>query len=226
MSSHVACRRRPTRGLLFAFVTAVAGASVAIPASASESAARLQPQALVRAKAIQVHVNARYRRLPGRKVTVTEVTSTGVVDSLSLLEDPLEPARVVPAANGLYFALCSVRAKCPYPPRSAAWPVAAFRPRQQALELAVRAFLRTTAALVVVALPTRSPTWIVFERDDLAAEVGAPLRSQLTADPGWVDPGLRAVVDRLTRPRTFVPLELVLVAPGHETFMAIALFRR
>ena len=80
--------------------------------------------------------------------------------------------------------------------------------------------------LVVVALPTRSPTWIVFERADLSADVGAPLHAQLAGDPGFADAGLRAIVDRLTRERTFVPLELLPVGPGRETFVAVALFGR
>jgi hypothetical protein len=75
-----------------------------------------------------------------------------------------------------------------------------------------------------VALPTRSPTWIVFERDDLVSEGGSSLRRQLAADPRYADAELRAVVDRLTRARTFVPLELAPTASGRETFMAIALF--
>ena len=148
----------------------------------------------------------------------------GVVESVSLMTDPVEPLHVVPARNGIYFALCSVRANCPYPARSAAWPAAAFRPRRQALELAVRVFSRTTADLVVVALPTRSPTWIVFERADVFAEVGATLRDQLAGDPGFADAGLRAIVDRLTRERTFVPLEVMWVGPGRETFVAVAHF--
>jgi hypothetical protein len=221
MSSLADRRRRLPRGLLLACAVSAAGAA-AVFAGASESA--LEPQALVQAKAIQIHVNARYQRLPGRKLRVTEVTTTGIVESLSIIEDPLEPARVVPADNGIYFALCSVRARCPYPARSAAYPADAFRPRRQALELAVRTFSRTTAALVVVALPTSIPTWIVFERDDFFAEVDAPLRRQLTADPSYADAELRAVVDRLTRRRTVVPIEIVPIAPGRETFAAIAIF--
>ena len=94
------------------------------------------------------------------------------------------------------------------------WPDDAIRPRRLALELAVRTFSRTTADLVVVALPTRFPTWIVFERDDLSAEVGGTLSNQLVADPGFVDAALRAVVDRLTRARTVVPIEIVPVLPA------------
>lgn len=220
MSNRVDRRRRLACGLLLAFALSAA------PAWAVETESELQPPAVVRAKAIRNQVNARYRPLPGRKLAVTEVTTTGVVESLSLLTSPLELPRVVPADNGLYFALCSVGARCPYPARSAAWPAAAFRPRRQALELAVRAFSQTTVDLVVVALPTWSPTWVVFERDDLSPEIGAPLRDQLTGDPRFADAGLRAVVERLTRPRTFVPLGIEEVAPGRETIVAVTLFER
>jgi hypothetical protein len=215
---------RLIRALLLALAAVAAGAVAAIPASASKSLPELQPQALVRAKAIRTNVNARYRRLPGRKLAVTEVTSMGVVDSVSLIIDPLEPPSVVSAENGIYFALCTVGARCPHPPRSAAWPATAFRPRRQALELAVWAFAQTAASLVVVALPTWSPTWVVFERDDLSSEIGAPLREQLAADPRYADAGLHAAVDELTVGRTFVPLGIEPVAPGRETFIAIALF--
>jgi hypothetical protein len=211
---------------LFASAALAAGAVAAIPASASKSAPELHPRALLRAKAIRANVNARYRRLPGRKLAVTEVTSMGVVDSVSLIVDPLEPAQVLPAENGIYFALCTVGARCPHPPRSAAWSATAFRPRRQALELAVQAFAQTAASLVVVALPTWSPTWVVFEREDLSKEIGATLRAQLAADPRFADAGLRAAVDELTLWRTFVPLGIEEVAPGHETFLALTLFER
>jgi hypothetical protein len=217
---------RLIRILVFASAALAAGAVAAIPASASKSAPELQPQALVRAKAIRTNVNARYRRLPGRKLAVREVTSMGVVDSVSLIVDLLEPARVVSAENGIYFALCTVGARCPHPPRSAAWSATAFLPRRQALELAVQAFAQTAASLVVVALPTWSPTWVVFERDDLSKEIGAPLRAQLAADPRFADAGLRAAVDELTLARTFAPLGIEEVAPGHETFLALMLFER
>ena len=220
MSSPIDRRTRLTCGLLFAFAVAAAGIA-AIPASAAESASELEPQTLVRAKAIRTEVNARYRRLAGRKLRVTDVTTMGVIESLRIMEDPLEPDRVVPTDNGIYFQLCSVRAKCPYPARSAVWPDDAFRPRRLALELAVRTFSRTTADLVVVALPTRSPTWIVFERDDLSAEVGRRCASsslQIRATPR----GLRAVVDRLTWTRTVVPIEIVPGAPGRYAVTAVA----
>lgn len=221
MSTSIA-RRRIAVALLLGFTACTTAAS----ADASSSAAELQPQTLVRAKVIRTEVNARYRRLSGRKLTVSEVTSTAVVESLTLIADPLQSPRVVPAGNGVYFALCSVRATCPLPARSAAWAPYAFRPRRQALELAVRAFSETSVSLVVVALPTWSPTWIVFERDALSSEVGAPLRDQLAAHPGFADAGLRAAVDRLTLGRTFVPLGIEEVAPGRETIVAVTLFER
>ena len=110
MSSPFDRRRRLATGLLLAVAVAAAGAAAALPARASESVSELEPQSLVRAKAIRSHVNARYGRLSGRRLAVTEVTSMGVVESVSLMTDPLEPLHVIPADNGIYFALCSVRA--------------------------------------------------------------------------------------------------------------------
>ena len=95
----------------------------ALPARASESVSELEPQSLVRAKAIRTHVNARYRRLSGRQLAVTEVTSMGVVESVSLAIDPIEPLHVVPADSGIYFALLRA-GEVPIPARSAAWPAA------------------------------------------------------------------------------------------------------
>jgi hypothetical protein len=204
--------------------TVAAATAVSFPASASTTASELAPDAWPRAQAIRANVNGRYRRISGRKLVVTEVAAMGVVDSLTLVTIPLEPARVVPADNGIYFAVCPVRARCPYPKRAAAWPAIAFRPRCLAVELAVRTFLGTSADLVVVALPTRSPVWVVFERHDLFAEVGAPLLDQLTADPALADAGLRAEVDRLTRYRLFAPLVLNPIGSGQETFLAMSLF--
>jgi hypothetical protein len=103
----------------------VAAASAApLPAAASG----IDPEALARARAIRAEVDARYRLMPGRKLSVTDATTTAVVDSLTLLTDPFAAPRVVPATNGVYFAICSAAATCPYPARSASWPAAAFLP--------------------------------------------------------------------------------------------------
>lgn len=222
--------RRTNRktGLIFTWLlvlaTGAAAAAAAFPASASRTVSELDPESLARAKVIRANVNARYRRVPGRKLAVREVTTMGVVDSLTLMTATAELPREVPTDNGIYFAICSARARCPYTRRSAAWPAVAFRPRRQALELAVRTFLRTTVSLVVVALPTRSPTWLVFERDDLLAELGAPLREQVLGDPRFADAKLRDGVDRVARPRTYIPLEVAPVGSGRETLLAMRLF--
>ena len=159
MSSRADRRRRLTGGLLLG----CAAVAAAISAAASASAPALEPRALLQAKAIQVQVNARYRRLAGRKLRVTEATSFGAIKSISIIEDVFEPARVVPADNGIYFQIRSLQTRRPHRERSAAWTDDAFRPRRLAVELAARTFARTTASLAVVSLPTRF-TWVVFER--------------------------------------------------------------
>jgi hypothetical protein len=211
--------------LLLATLGLVATGAAAFTAAAPATASELDPKALARARVIRADVDARYRLVPGRRLAVTEATTTGVVESLTLVSDLFELPRVVPAENGIYFAICSARATCPYPARSASWPAAAFLPRRQALELAVRTFRETSAALVVVALPTAQPVWVVFERDDLLAEVDARAAlDQLAADATVVDIPLRGIVDRLTRPRLFVPLAIVPVSLTRETLLAVSLF--
>jgi len=94
---------------------ALAAAALAIGAAAafpvpSQATASIEPETLARARAIRAEVNARYRLVPGRKLAVTEATTTGVVQSLTLVTDWLEPPRVAPAAHVPYFACCSRRA--------------------------------------------------------------------------------------------------------------------
>ena len=215
-------RRNLLGKLPLALATLAAGAVAALPAPASATTSALAPEALTHARVIRAETNVRYRLLPGRKLVVTEATTTGVVQSLTLVTDWLEP-RVVPADNGIYFAICSARASCPYPGRSAAWPAAAFLPRRQALELALRTFLETSVNLVVVALPTADPVWVVFEHDDLLANIDATaVLAQLTGNPALGDTELRDLVDRLTRPRLFSPLPIL--PPPHATIYAAPLF--
>ena len=191
------------------------------PASVSARPSALAPGALSHERSIRAEVNARYLRVPRRRLVVTEATTMGVVDSLTLL-DPSQPQplRVVPADNGIYFAICSTGARCPYPGRSA-WPARAFMPRREALELALRTFLETTVSLVVVELPTAEPVWLVFERDDLLRTIDAEAaRGQLASDPAVADQPLRQLVERLTRPRLFVPLPVL--PPPDDTIFAMA----
>jgi len=202
----------------------VAAAAVpAVPAHSSATASALAPEALTRARVIRTEINARYRLMPGRQLVVTEATSTGVVQSFTLVTDWLEPPRVVPADNGIYFAICSARAKCPYPARSAAWPAVAFLPRRQALELALRTFMETSVSLVVVALPTAKPVWVVFERDDLLANIDAPaLLDQFANPPAAADTEFRELIGRLTRSHLFLPLPIL--PPPRDTIYAVRLF--
>src|SRR5215218_1017037 len=105
---------------------------LALAAMLAATSSAVAPETLTHARVIRAEVGAKYRLAPGRKLSVTEATSTAVVESITLITDWLEPPRVVAAANGIYFAICSARAKCPYPRRSAAWRPLAFRPRGRA----------------------------------------------------------------------------------------------
>jgi hypothetical protein len=216
-------RWRLARTLALALATLVVGGVAAIPAHSSPSSPALEREALAHARVIRAEVTARYRRAPGRKLAVTEATPMGVVETITLITDWLEPWRVVPAGNGIYFAICSVRAKCPYPVPSAAWPAEASLPRRIALELALRTLLETSVDLVVVALPTERPTWVVVERDDLQATMDAPaVLNQLASNPAFMGTPLRELVDRLTRPRLFLPLPIL--PPPDDTIFAVRLF--
>jgi hypothetical protein len=178
------------------------------PAHSSAISPALTP-ALSHAQEIRAEVTARYRPLPGRRLVVTAATSTGGASTLALVTSDGLEGRIVPTDNGIHFDTCSLRAICPYPARWAAWRVAAFMPRRQALELALRTFMETTASLVVVALPTAQPVWAVFERDDLLAHVDAPdLLDRLASSPAVDDRPVRKLVGELTRPRLVAPAAL------------------
>ena len=213
-------RTRPrTLSLALALLVAVAAA---VPSHPSARASAVTPETITRARAIRAEVDARYRLLPGRKLVVTEATSTGVVRTLTLVHDWLEPFRVVPARNGIYFAICPEGARCPYPARSAAWSAAALLPRRQALELALHTFLRTSVSLVVVALPTAEPAWVVFERDVLTGIDSRTVLDRLESGPAVVGLPVHELVDRLTRPRLYRALPIL--PPPDDTLYALRLF--
>jgi hypothetical protein len=78
-------------------------------------------------------------------------------------------------------------------------------------------------SLVVVALPTAEPVWVVFERDDLFASIDtAAVVDQLARPAAVIDRPLRELVGRLTRPRLFVPLPIL--PPPDGTIYAVRLF--
>ena len=208
--------RRLAYWTLLALVTTAAGAAAVIPADASDVPRALQPDTLARAKAIRAEVNARYRRVPGPKLLVSEASAAGVIESFTLLGAGMDWGRTVSASNGIWYAICPARAQCPYPARGAARPAADYLPRRLALELAVRTFAETSADLVAVSLPTPRFTLLVVERADLRdhlPELAHALRG--------VPPTSRLrLVDLLTRAHVFVGVALELTPSGGETFIA------
>jgi hypothetical protein len=198
------CRRSLATALTGA-VLALA-ATAAIPAHASEARPALAPRSLARAQTIRAQLDVRYRALPGRGLAVTEATSTGVVESFTLLTPDLLQTRFLPADNGIWYAICPVQATCPYPARRFARPAADLASRRLALELALRTFLETSASVVAVSLPTLRFIAFVIERDEIAREVDIhALAKALSSNPAHrLSQPLEGTVDRVTRPRLFL----------------------
>jgi hypothetical protein len=195
--------------ILVVLLTVVAGVGAA---SSASGASPTSANSLVGAARIRAEVDARY---PGLRVT--EASSTSVIDSVTLFTAEADP-RVVPAANGIYYAVCPIRATCPYPGRGASRPSAAFAPRRLALELAVRTFLETDADLVLVSLPTPRFVLLVFGR----AYVDASSISEATANGRPASSELRNVVDSMTLPLLFEPFALERCANG-ETLLVLSI---
>ena len=150
------------RKVALALVVVTAAVTAASAVAGSNS---LDQRALTQARKIKADITARYAR--GPKLTVTEASPTGVIESYLLLTADFLGLRVVPADNGIHYAICPVRATCPYPGPRAARPASAFIPRRQALELALRTFLETSATVVSVSLPTPEYVFFLVERDEL-----------------------------------------------------------
>ncbi len=200
----------------FAVALAIAVMTAGAAAAALARSNMLDPQALAHAHVIKSEVSARYLRQGGPRLAVTEASSTAVIDSYQLLTPDLQGLRIVSADNGIYYAICPVRATCPYPSSRMARAASAFAPRRQALELALRTFLETSATVAVVSLPTRDYVFFLVERDDLAAVVDmAALAKALSGNPARAPAAsVRRIVDEITRPRLFVPLGLAPTAGG------------
>jgi hypothetical protein len=209
-------RRNRRSWVLVALAALAVGAASVIPASASDGGPELQPDALARAKAIRAEVNARYRRVPGRKLVVRDTLRAGVVESFTLFGPGVDGARTVSAANGIWFAICVARARCPYPGRRLARPAADFLPRRLALELAARTFAETSADLVAVGLPTPRFTLLVVQRAELTDQLPGLAQALRKAPPNSRLP----LVDVLTRPRVFVGAGLELTPAGGDTLIA------
>ena len=187
----------------------------------------LGPLALSQARTIKAEITARYVRPAGPKLAVTEASSTGVIESFLLLTADLLGLRVVPADNGIHYAICPLRATCPYPGPRSARPASAFAPRRQALELALRTFLETSATVVSVSLPTRDYVFFLIERDELDQAVDmAALARALSGNPARTPAAsLRRIVDEITRPRLFVPIGLEPTPNGRDSLGAAPLWR-
>jgi hypothetical protein len=98
-------------------------------------------------------------------------------------------------------------------------------PRRQALELALRTFLETSAAVVSVSLPTPEYIFFLVERDELRGVNVAALAKALSGNPARSPAAsLRRTVDEITRPRLFVPLGLEPSPSGRESLGAVALW--
>ena len=69
---------------------------------------------LTQARKIKAEITARYVE-GSPKLVVTEASPTGVIESFLLLSADFLELRVVPADNGIHYAICPVRATCPYP---------------------------------------------------------------------------------------------------------------
>ena len=127
------------------------------------------------------------------------------------------------ADNGIYYAICPLGANCPYPATRFALPAAHLVPRRLALELALRTFLETSADVVAVSLPT--PRFIVFivERAELARAVDLPaLANALDSDPSRaLSASLAGIVDRVTRPRTFLSFGLEPTPSGRDSWVGL-----
>jgi len=184
------------------------------------------PPALVQAEKIRAQVNVRYLAPRGPGLAVTEASSTGVVESFSLLSPDPEGLRVVPADGGIYFAICPRHASCPHPARESARPAAAFLPRRQALELALRTFLETPADVVAISLPTTRFVLFIVERGELEREVDmSSLMKKLAGNPAIaVDAPLRRSVDKLTYSRIFIALGLESTSNARDTLPAMPLW--
>lgn len=200
--------------------------TITTPAPSSAGPTHLESGSLSRAQVIRVEMNARYRLLQSGALAVTEATSTGVVESFALLAPDLVETRLVPADAGIWYAICPIRARCPYPTRPFARPAGDRVLRRMSLELALRTFVETSADLVAVSLPTARFIAFVVERKDLAGEVN--FRSLAAALGGNPSRALTApvenIVRQVTRPRVFLFAGLEPTPSGRSAWAGVPLW--
>ena len=197
-----------------------------VVSTARGAASATSPATLAHAASIRDEVNSRIRLLTGAGLSVTEATSTDMIDSFTLLSEDLFDARFVPARGGVWYTICPDRALCPYPASRLSRPASDRLARRLALELVLRTFLETDAPVVGVALPTPHFVAVVLEREELERKVDMPaLAHALSQEPLLDHPrvalanaldgnqatdrptALQRTVDELTRPRTYLFLD-------------------
>jgi hypothetical protein len=204
-----------THGTIIASLALVLVVAATSNARASSTASELTPQSLRHAQTIRAELDARYRGPRRGGLAVTEASSTGVVESFTLVTSDLLETRIVPAENGIYYAVCPAGAKCPYPARRLARPAADLDARRLALELAVRTFLETSVDVVAVSLPTLRFVVFIVERGEIDLEAVA---RTLASGPTH---SARATVDRVTHPRIFVAAGLEPTPSGRDTLLGV-----
>jgi hypothetical protein len=219
--SHVP--RRSTLAAAAAASAFAVGAIAAFPAPTSSTAPAPTPQSLTQAHAIGAQVGARYQHLSSGGLAVSEASSTGVLESFTLLTPDLLHKRVLPASNGFWYAICPSGATCPYPARRLARQPSDLVSRRMALELALHTFLKTSAEVVAVSLPTTRFTAFIVERRELNREINLTrLAKALGGEASRaLAPSLARVVDRLTRPRVFLWLGLEPTTNGRDSWAGI-----
>jgi hypothetical protein len=141
----------------------------ALPATGGQQAPVLEESRRIAREVEQSH------RGNGARLLVAEVAAMFVVETVELMPGLARPGRSVPAANGIYFAICK-RSPCALQ-RHDLSRERALMARRAAVELALRTLEETTADLVVVALPRRwrATILLVLTRDDVQARGDAGL---------------------------------------------------
>jgi hypothetical protein len=215
-------RKRVRRLLLASLLFSVC--AVAATPTSHAAPSDVEPVALTRARTIRSELSSRYL---GQRLVVSEASSTAELASYSLLSPDALTARIVPADNGIYYAICPLRAVCPYAAPKLARPAADLVSRRLALELALRTFLTTSADLVTVSLPTSSYTLFVAQRAELERQVKfATLAKALATGPASkLTTSLANLVDRLTRPRVYAFLSLAPTPEGSYIWEGIPVWR-
>jgi hypothetical protein len=166
---------------------------------------------LSRVQAIRADAHARVALIPGAQLRLAAPRATDEIESFVLLSEDLLGQHFVSAGSGVWYSICARRGPCVAPAPRLTRPAGDHAARRLALELAVRTFLETDAPVVAVSLPTPRIVVVVLVRNELAHEDDLEaLASLLRRQPLHATPtaGLRDLVERLTRPRTYLYLGL------------------